>query len=283
VTSTDRNRTTTEAAFDYFRCQGCGLVYMDPIPEDMRPFYAGGYQRIPATVEELRVMAAPERYRLEPVQRYKRSGKLLEIGPWTGIFSSNAKDAGFEVTAIEIDQTCVDFLNGQVGIRALQSSDPAKTLDAMEEQFDVIALWHCLEHLPSPWRVVEAAARRLAPGGILLVAIPNIESNEFAFLKGRWRHLDAPRHIYFFPPESLVELARTCGLEERELTTTDHLSWLLGEQSWMQWGREVFRVKYLRGATGRLAFMVSWNKARRENSGSGITAVFQRPGELGGD
>ncbi len=42
--------------------------------------------------------------------------QLLEIGPWIGIFSCNAKDAGFDVTAIEMDQNCVNFLNDCVGI-----------------------------------------------------------------------------------------------------------------------------------------------------------------------
>ena len=67
---------------------------MSPIPttDEMRPFYAGGYQKIPETLEELRSIAKKDAYRMKPILKYKSGGKLLEIGPWMGIFSCNAKD-----------------------------------------------------------------------------------------------------------------------------------------------------------------------------------------------
>ena len=148
----------------------------------MRPYYEGGYEKVPNGLDELREIAAKEKYRMEPILKYKTGGKLLEIGPWRGVFSYNAKDAGFDVAALEIDQSCVEFLNRVVGVRATHSSNPAETLAKMHEQFDVIVLWHSLEHLPTPWLVVRNAAKRLAPGGILLIAIPNIESHEFSWL-----------------------------------------------------------------------------------------------------
>src|SRR5690242_8313388 len=107
VSSTDRNRHTTTAVFHYYQCEGCGLVFMNPIPPDLIPFYEGGYQSIPRSLSELRQVAAEERYRMDPILKHKKGGRLLEIGPWIGIFSCNAKDAGFDVTAIEIDQKCV--------------------------------------------------------------------------------------------------------------------------------------------------------------------------------
>ena len=101
---------------------------------------------------------------------------------------------------------CVDFLNSVVGVEAIQSSDPAATMSAMEKKFDVIVLWHSLEHLPDPWFVLQSAAKRLAPGGILLIAIPNIESYDFSVLRAAWVHLDAPRHLFFYTARSLQKL-----------------------------------------------------------------------------
>jgi SAM-dependent methyltransferase len=276
VTTRDFNRATTELTFEYFQCRQCRLVFMDPIPEDMGAFYQGGYQNIPRDLAELRSVAAQERYRLEPILRYKTSGKLLEIGPWMGIFSCNAKDAGFDVTAIELNRDCVGFLNTTLGITAIQSSDPAATMHGMQETFEVITLWHSLEHLPAPWLVVQQAARRLAPGGILLVAIPNIESHEFAVMKQHWRHLDAPRHLHFYPPESLVSLCRENGLAPLEVTTTDQLSGALSREAWHLWTSSRVRMKYVRGMARRAGVALSARKARRSHSGSGITAVFQR-------
>jgi 2-polyprenyl-3-methyl-5-hydroxy-6-metoxy-1,4-benzoquinol methylase len=250
---------------------------MDPIPEDMQPFYRGGFQKIPSNLSELRAIAANETYRMQPILKYKSGGKLLEIGPWMGIFSCNAKDAGFEVTAIEIDQKCVDFLTDVVGVKALQSSNPADTLSQMDETFDVIALWHCLEHLPTPWLVIERAAARLKPGGVLLIAIPNIESAEFSLLKESWQHLDAPRHIYFYPPQSLVSICSANGLTILELTTKDKLSRSLSRGAWHAWTSSKMPIRYIRGAIALLLHKLVW---QRRNSGSGLTALFSNTSEV---
>ena len=277
VSATDQNRHTTSHIFRYRQCGNCRLVFMSPIPADLRPFYAGGYQKIPDSLTELREIAEHEKYRLKPVLKYKSRGNLLEIGPWIGIFSCNAKESGFNVTAIEIDQDCVDYLNRTVGIRAIQSSNPAEALSQMDEKFDVIVLWHCLEHLPDPWLVIQEAAKQLVPGGILLVAIPNIESYEFSILKGNWKHLDTPRHLYFYPAGSLVELCQANGLRKLEVETMDELSAALGKDAWHTFAASKIPVKYVRGAFARLLCSRAQRKQRKKkNLGSGITAVFQR-------
>jgi SAM-dependent methyltransferase len=249
---------------------------MFPLPVDMRPFYEGGYQEIPNSLSALRVISKKENYRMEPILKYKTGGSLLEIGPWMGIFSCNAKDAGFDVTAIDIDQQCVDFLNDTVGVKAFQSADPAKTLADMTEKFDVIALWHSLEHLPRPWLVVQRAAERLNPGGLLVIAIPNIESLEFAKFREAWLHLDAPRHLYFYPEKSLVELCRERGLIKLESTTTDELSRILSLNAWWTWVSTKLPVKYVRRVVGSLLYQLARNRRTGQYSGSGLTAVFQR-------
>ena len=276
VSSTDYNRSTTNDCFDYFQCAACGLVFMDPIPENMGPYYAGGYDRIPSSLAELRAIAVKETYRLEPILRHKRGGKLLEIGPWRGVFSCNAKDAGFEVTAIEQDTECVRFLREIVGIHTVQSTDPAETLWQMEESFDVIVLWHSLEHLPHPWKIVETAARRLNPGGLLLVAIPNIDSFEFSFLKDRWRHLDAPRHLFFYPVRSLIALCEGSGFRPVEMTTNDPLGRLLAEDTWRTWAFNLFpHMRTIAPLVQIMYHWAHWKERGMAYGGPGLTSVFQ--------
>src|ERR1700730_14407915 len=126
--SIDMNNMTTCELFHYHRCSRCGLVFMANIPTDMEPYYRKGYQSIPRSVAGLRKLAARERFRLRELLKVKSQGKLLEIGPWIGMFSINAKDAGFEVEAMESDGACVDFLSHIVGIKVFQSNNPADTL-----------------------------------------------------------------------------------------------------------------------------------------------------------
>lgn len=282
----DVNRQITNELFIYNRCTNCGLIFMDAIPEDIASYYRGGYQAVPTSLEEFRALSKKDKYRLEPILRYKRGGKLLEIGPWTGVFASNAKDAGFDVTVIEMNSDCVHFIEGVLEIKAIQSSDPVIAMEHLDEQFDVVALWHSLEHLPKPWSVIQEIARILKPGGILLVAIPNIESHEFRVLKSRWLHIDAPRHVCFYPLDSLTALCKENGLYRVETTTSDRLSWILRRDSWRSWaniwGRKLVRWpvagRVLGAVLGRLA---GWSArllvgpaGQREGAGAGITAIY---------
>ena len=280
VASTDFNRRTTDERFYYFQCTQCGLVFMDPTPLDMGPYYRGGYGAVPETLSALRVMAANETYRLEPILRYKTGGHLLEIGPWHGVFCSNAKDAGFHVSAIEMDDRCVHFLKTVVGINVVQSSDPATALRSLDHQFDVIALWHSLEHLPRPWEVIQEAAVRVAPGGLLLVAIPNIESYEFSVLHERWRHLDTPRHLFFYPASSLIALCESLGFKTLEVATNDQISKLLAGDTWDTWAAGKSNGGIVRKILRRTAFHFAQFKERGQKGvGPGLTAVFQMPTE----
>lgn len=275
LSSSDVNRRTTTDTFDLYQCSGCDIVFLDPRPEEMSPFYKGGHQLIPTTLSQLRKIAKSEEYRMEPILKYKKSGRLLEIGPWMGIFSCNAKDAGFEVTAIEMNAQCVDFLNRVVGVRAIQSCDPAATLTAMDERFNVIALWHSLEHLPNPWVVLQLAAERLAPGGILLIAVPNIESYDVSVLKSAWAHLDVPRHLFFYTARSLEKLCSANGLETLELTTSDRLSRILSRNAWCQQAASIVPIKYVRRLLGFLLYQIA--KQKSGGNGSGLTAVVIKP------
>jgi 2-polyprenyl-3-methyl-5-hydroxy-6-metoxy-1,4-benzoquinol methylase len=132
---------------------------------------------------------------------------------------------------------CVIFLQNVLKIRAFQSDEPAAAVANLNERFDVVVLWHCLEHFPRPWEVIQQITRVLQLGGVLLVALPNIESYEFGVLKSRWTHIDAPRHLHFYPLTSLTALCEANGLRCVEATTSDQLSRMLRRSSWHAWGK----------------------------------------------
>jgi SAM-dependent methyltransferase len=270
------NRRVSGQDFGYYRCGGCGLVFIDPLPTDLETFYEGGYQPVPESIDELRKIARKERYRLLPIME-KAGGDLLEIGPWIGLFSINAKDAGFKVDAIEMSREASDFLQEKVGINVTSTNDVRAALAATEKRYDVITLWHSLEHLIEPWAVLEIAAKRLKPGGILLVAIPNIASAQAETLRGRWLHLDAPRHLYFWPPNDLARLVSRFGLEAIDVTTKDYLSVVLSRSAWefFFWA-QLRKIKYVRTVVPKiLAPIASLFTQRR--GGAGVTAVFRAP------
>ncbi len=279
LTATDSNRKTTDKAFDYYTCAGCGLIFMQSPPDDMGPYYRGGYDPIPQNLEALRQIASREHFRSNPILKHKKGGRFLELGPWRGVLCCLMKDAGFEVTGIERDARCVDFLRNTVGINAIQSSNPLQTMRGMDAGFDVIAAWHSMEHLPTPWLVIQEAARLLNPGGILLLAMPNPESFEFDVLKARWMHLDAPRHLYFFSIHSLIGLCGAHGLVPLDVTTADVFSNIQSRHAWHSLARSVVRVRYVRGVIGDLLYWLARRWQKKEGRGSAYCAVFARATE----
>lgn len=276
----DYNRHVSEDTFCYHRCVSCGLVFLPSVPIDLGRFYPETYYDVPTSERALEERAQADTYKVELVGRFKTSGRLLEIGPAYGLFAYLAKRAGFEVDTIEMDSRCCRFLREIVGVNAIQSDDVVVALPA-NLRYDVIAMWHVVEHLPDPWSTIDALAQRLSPGGILVIATPNPDALQFRILKQRWAHLDAPRHLNLIPPELLAAKLASRGLRRVWLTTTDRggLGW--NSFGWAVSFQNFFRLAGVRRAAyaaGRLFNKLIAPVERTNNQGSAYTAIFQRMG-----
>jgi SAM-dependent methyltransferase len=82
----------------------------------------------------------------------------------------------------------------------------------VEGPFDVITMWHVLEHLPDPMAALERSHELLAPGGRLIVSVPNNDSWQARLGGDDWLHLDIPRHLFHFTPGSLSGLVERTGM-----------------------------------------------------------------------
>ena len=119
-----------------------------------------------------------ERYKLALIEPHAKSGRLVEIGPGPGTFALAAREAGYDVTGIEMDARSCEHLRASIGVGAVQTDSPAAALAELPRS-NVIAMWHVLEHLRDPWACLDAAARNLEPGGVLAVAVPNPGAFQF--------------------------------------------------------------------------------------------------------
>jgi 2-polyprenyl-3-methyl-5-hydroxy-6-metoxy-1,4-benzoquinol methylase len=279
----DRNRRTTQERFNYYCCGQCGLWFLHPVPKDLGRYYPSDYYTIPASVEQLAAALSGVRYKLELLKPFARSGRLLEIGPACGDFALQAKQAGFEVDAIEMDPRCCDFLVKQVGVRATCTADTLAALRQMGP-YDVIAMWHVVEHLTDAFETLAAAAARLKPGGVVVVAAPNPEAFQFRVLRGQWTHVDAPRHVVLIPLALVVRHAQRCRLKPVFTTTDDE-----GARGWNEfgWTQSLTNLASRQKAKERLRRVARWITRmaapwdRREGWGSAYTAVFRKDGGAG--
>lgn len=211
LTTSDRNRRTDDIRFTYLRCTICRLVRLEHVPADLGRYYADAYYEIPS-LARLRQISAAESYQLGILLPHARRGRLLEIGPAWGQFALQAKLAGFDVSGIEMDARCCEYLRNVVGVTAYQSAAPHEVIGTLEPQ-DAAVMWQVVEHLPDPWRTLTAIARNLVPGGSLVIATPNLGALSLAMMGAAWPHIDAPRHVWLIPLASLVRHATTVGLE----------------------------------------------------------------------
>lgn len=276
--SRDYNRKISSEVFDHYRCPKCRLIFISPIPENLGDYYPQAYYFVPDTTSALDVGADNERYKIEIIQRYIKKGRLLEIGPSLGYFAYLAKKSGFEVEAIEMDARCSKFLNEVAGIPTVNSNDTCGALKSLKP-FDVIALWHVIEHLPNPWETLEAISENLNPSGILILAAPNPDAFQFKVLGRYWPHVDAPRHLMLIPSQVLIEKMATLGMEVELNTTTDE-----GSLGWNIFGWEFFlhnlstrpRINWMLRSIGRVVGKMLSPIEKLEGKGSAYTMVFRK-------
>jgi methyltransferase family protein len=204
-----RSRRDSDGRFNYRRCELCSAIFLADRPEDPAQF--------PATQDDVSPIAARiARARLDQITPFAGGGRLVEVGSGTGPFADAARDAGFEVTGMNVEET-----------------SPAGTLDTLPPS-RVIAMWQVLEKLADPWGCVEAASHNLEPGGVLAVEMPNPGSFQFRVTRGRWPHVDAPRHLFLIPAGLLDERARAAGLELVALTARDRAGRLWSRLGWQR-------------------------------------------------
>jgi 2-polyprenyl-3-methyl-5-hydroxy-6-metoxy-1,4-benzoquinol methylase len=230
-TTKDHNRHISGEGFSYYACTSCGVLSLQPVADDIGSYYPKGYHFIP-TRSQLEEAARAEQYKIDLIKPFAPRGRLLEIGPASGYFAFAAKQAGYDVDTIEMDEECCRFLRDVIGVRAHHDMDVPRAL-TQAGPFDVIALWHVIEHLVDPWRTLAAAAARLTPGGVLAVATPNPAAVQFRVLGTRWSHIDAPRHVMLIPHETLIAHARNLSLAPLLVTTSDE-----GARGWNRFGWE---------------------------------------------
>jgi SAM-dependent methyltransferase len=274
----DYNRRISQETFNYYRCQSCELIFLWPIPVNLDDYYPKQYYSIPVSLEQLEARADGERYKIEIVQSFVSSGRLLEIGPAYGSYTYLAKQAGFEVEAIEMDSECCQFLKDVVGVKTINSKDPSEALQTLDK-YDVITLWHVIEHLPDPWSTLKSIAEKLLPGGILVIAAPNPDAFQFHVLGRYWPHVDAPRHLELIPLPLLIKQMQSLDLNTIWTTTSDQ-----GTLGWNIFGWEVFfaNISNLRFINrrlrkiGRLISKMLSPIERMNGRGSAYTAVFRK-------
>ena len=148
------------------------------------------------------------RYKFKQLKPFvKPLGKLLDIGCGSGNFLSFMNKKNFNVFGVENNTTALE-------ICAKKKLKVYRSLESLPNKaFDIISLWHVLEHLPQTEEVITKIHDLLTSKGVLIVAVPNFSSHDRMHYKHNWAALDVPRHLWHFTPEGLEEMFSSAGFK----------------------------------------------------------------------
>lgn len=128
---------------------------------------------------------------------------LLDVGCGTGDFLQLAKTESWNIFGIEPDENARAIANKKTNNAV---SGIEQLLEFKKQEFDVITLWHVLEHLPNLEEQVAILKSLLKPNGRLIIAVPNHKSHDAGFYKEFWAAYDVPRHLWHFSQSSIQKL-----------------------------------------------------------------------------
>jgi len=216
LTGSDRFEQRKQS-YDLLHCKSCSMVWLDNPPslEEMAAHYTRHYYRVITAGGE----GCSNRWEkhARTIARYKETGSLLDLGCSSGAFLSTMKRGDWELYGVEISESSAQQAHNRTGAHVFVGD--VQDAPFSPESFDVITSFDVLEHLYQPREVMKRVSQWLKPGGIFLVAIPNIQSWEAQVFRSYWYGLELPRHLSHFSPASLGCLATSVGLKIEELTT----------------------------------------------------------------
>ena len=141
--------------------------------------------------------------KLALINSFQIEGKnLLDIGCGTGDFLVNCKKGGWNIVGVEPN------INAQKLVASKLANDKtakfySDLLEINAEKFDVITMWHVLEHVPNLEEYISKLKSLLKTNGVLVVAVPNFKSYDANYYKQFWAAYDVPRHLWHFSKKSI--------------------------------------------------------------------------------
>ena len=189
--------------------------------------------------------------------------KLLDFGAGNGAFALAAQAKGWKVHTQEFSDQAITSLQG----KGLSVVDVSQQTNA----YDAITLWHVFEHLPNPISQLSTFYDALVPGGIVALALPNIDAWDAQHYGSHWAAYDVPRHLWHYNKSAIAQLASSSGFH---LLKTHNMYWdafyisLLSEQyrqSKYPWIKACLN--------GALSNVYGWS----EKNTSSLTFILQKP------
>jgi 2-polyprenyl-3-methyl-5-hydroxy-6-metoxy-1,4-benzoquinol methylase len=219
---------TTPRTFRLNACPACDSLFLNPPPEpdELAAFYPSQYwwsssrSTLLKQLENVYRKLVLRDHLSFIVAAGRREGRaknvrLLDIGCGNGTLIGILKQRGFDVVGVDTSAEASRVAAEEYGVKVIVGS----LHDAQFESaaFDVITLFHVMEHVTNPHDVLAEVRRVLKPGGALVLQVPNIDSWQFRWFGARWYGLDIPRHVIDYTARGIVGLVEAAGFSVKRV------------------------------------------------------------------
>ncbi len=207
-------------ALQIVKCAHCGMVFVNPQPTEnaLQNYYSAQnlmqqeswssyFEHQPKQIADLWSR------RFRDIRRLTngRNVRLLDVGSGYGDFLHTARQAGWQVHGFEFSEPVAEISRKKYGISVAVGE--IFDLPAARNSFDVITIWHVLEHLRNPLAVLKRCRELLVPGGILVIEVPNLH---FLARKSYRFPLSMTLHLYHFSARTLPPLVERASFKVLE-------------------------------------------------------------------
>lgn len=265
--------------FEIVSCRGCGLKITRNAPDEKnigKYYQSEKYISHSDTSKGLvnmvyhRVRHIMLGRKRNLVRKEVESGHIMDIGAGTGYFLNEMKQHGWEVTGTEQSPEAREFAMKEFGLTV---HPPEELFRLRKESFDVITLWHVLEHIHDLNENMKVYFRLLKPEGRLIIAVPNYTSFDARHYRESWAAWDVPRHVWHFSPEHMKDLGKKHGFRIHRMKSMPFDSFYVSILS------EKYRKSSMAIIKGIIYGKISWlYSLLSTRKGSSVIYVFRKSG-----
>lgn len=218
----------TQEDFEIYKCKECELMFTFPFPtpSEIGKYYdtenylshneykKGLFAKAYSIVKKFNM-----KYKYEKACNGIRRGKILDIGCGVGDFLAKAKDEGWKIKGIELDLDARNQAEKKLKTIILP---PERISELEDNYYDVVTMWHVLEHVSDLKEEISQLERLVKPGGRLVIAVPNHQSYDAKHYKDKWGAYEVPRHLYHFSQDAIANIFKD---SQFKLEKIERMSW----------------------------------------------------------
>lgn len=203
-----KDYTVSQESYELLMNPNYQMMVTSPVPLDLENYYKSedyishtnsNKSVLSKVYQKVRKVTLQKKVTL--LNSFQSSGKkVLDIGSGTGDFLATCKKDNWTIFGVEPSEAARK-ISKEKGIAV----EPDLT-SLEENEFDVITLWHVLEHVENLMEYIETLKEKLKENGTLIIAVPNYKSFDANYYKEYWAAYDVPRHLWHFSQTSIENL-----------------------------------------------------------------------------